>query len=389
MRVILAGGGTGGHIFPALALAREFIERGDKNSVLFVGSKKGLDKMIISKYGYSLKVMDLEGFKGKGIGKKVLSLSKFAKGLFTAFKILRDFRPDLVVGVGGYSSAPIVMIASLLRVKTVVLEQNLLPGLTNRLLSNFAAIIFTSFEESFSYFPKTKTHFAGNPVRREILSLYHDKSSVENRRDDPCKHGSMDKEKFNLFILGGSQGSHQINLVMIKVLDYLSDIRERIEIVHQSGKDDIDLLRDAYHEKGFSCKVMDFIDNIGDVYNKSDLVICRGGATTIAELLVSGKASIIIPYPYAADNHQELNARALERKGAAVVMGVGGLKEKELAITIKDFFKNPKKIKNMENKVLEMARPDATKIIVDRCYSLVGKNVMKKEKLPDGVGNTK
>jgi UDP-N-acetylglucosamine--N-acetylmuramyl-(pentapeptide) pyrophosphoryl-undecaprenol N-acetylglucosamine transferase len=385
MRVILAGGGTGGHIFPALAIAQEFIERGDKDTVLFVGSKKGLDKMIISKYGYPLKVMDLEGFKGKGLGKKVLSLSKFAKGLFSAFKILRDFRPDLVVGVGGYSSAPIVMVASLLRVKTVVLEQNLLPGLTNRLLSNFACIVFTSFEESYSYFPKTKTHFTGNPVRSEILSLYREMQGPESSRESLSK----DKEKFNLFILGGSQGSHQINLVMIKVLDYLSDIRERIEIVHQSGKDDIDLLRSAYHEKGFSGKVMDFIDNIGDVYDKSDLVICRGGATTISELLISGKASIIIPYPYAADNHQELNAKALERKGAAVVMGVGGLREKELAITIKDFFKNPEKIKNMENKVLEMARPDATKIIVDRCYNLIGKNVMKKEKLPDGVGNTK
>jgi len=119
---------------------------------------------------------------------------------------------------------------------------------------------------------------------------------------------------------------------------------------------------------------MDFIDNIGDVYNKSDLVICRGGATTISELLISGKASIIIPYPYAADNHQEMNARALERKGAAVVIGAGGLSEKELAITIKDFFKNPEKIKNMESKVLEMARPDATKIIVERCYGLIGKN---------------
>ena len=343
MRIILAGGGTGGHIFPALALAQEFTERNDKNSVLFVGSKKGLDKMIISKYGYPLKVMDMEGFKGKGIGKKVLSLLKLVKGLFTAFKILRDFRPDLVVGVGGYSSAPIVMIASLLRVKTVVLEQNLLPGLTNRLLSNFACIVFTSFEESDSYFPKTKIHFAGNPVRGEILSLYDDTSSVENRSEGPSKHGSMKKEKFNLFILGGSQGSHQINLAMIKVLDCLSEIRERIGIVHQSGKEDIDLLRNAYHKKGFSAEVTDFIDNIGDVYSKSDLVICRGGATTISELLVSGKASIIIPYPYAADNHQELNARALERKGAAVVMGVGGLKEKELAVTIKDFLRIRKK----------------------------------------------
>ncbi len=385
MRVILAGGGTGGHIFPALALAQEFTERNEKNSVLFVGSKRGLDKMIISKYGYPLKAMDMEGFKGKGIGKKVLSLLKLLKGLFTAFKILRDFRPDLVVGVGGYSSAPIVMIASLLRVKTVVLEQNLLPGLTNRLLSNFACIVFTSFEESDSYFPKTKTYFTGNPVRSEILSLYHDKSSVENRSEASCKHGSMKKEKFNLFVLGGSQGAHQINLAMIKVLDCLSDIRERIGIIHQSGKEDIDLLRNAYHKKGFSVEVTDFIDNIGDVYNKSDLVICRGGATTISELLVSGKASIIIPYPYAADNHQELNARALERKGAAVVMGVGGLKEKELATMIKDFFMNPGKIKNMENKALEMARPDATKIIVERCYSLIGKNVMRKETLPDGV----
>ena len=368
MRVILAGGGTGGHIFPALALAQEFIDRDDKNSLLFVGSKRGLDKAIISKYGYSLKVMDLEGFKGRGVGKKFLSLLKFTKGLLTAFNILRDFKPDLVVGVGGYSSAPIVMIASLLRVKTVVLEQNLLPGLTNRILSHFANIIFTSFEESYSYFPQTKTRYVGNPVRRDILSLYHEMQSSESSRESLSK----DKEKFNLFILGGSQGSHQINLVMIKVLDYLSDIRERIEIVHQSGKDDIDLLRDAYHEKGFSCKVTDFIDNIGDVYRESDLVICRGGATTISELLISGRASIIIPYPYAADNHQEMNAGALESKGAAVVMGVGGLREEELALAIKDFFKKPEKIKDMGKKVLEMAKPVATKTIVEDCYNLIG-----------------
>jgi UDP-N-acetylglucosamine--N-acetylmuramyl-(pentapeptide) pyrophosphoryl-undecaprenol N-acetylglucosamine transferase len=382
MRVILAGGGTGGHIFPALALAQEFVERDKDNTVLFVGSKKGLDEAILSKYGFCLQVVDLEGLKGKGTKQKFISLIKAARGFFSALSIIRSFKPDLVVGVGGYSSGPVVMSAALMRVKTVVLEQNLLPGLTNRILSHCADRIFTSFEESYAYFPKGKTMFAGNPVRKDILSLFRGHDGGLKERENFSGQGAGDvkeeaageRKKFTILVLGGSQGSHQINVVITKVMEYLSDIKERIRVVHQSGRNDLDLLREAYREKGFSCEVTDFIDDIGEAYRKSDLVICRGGATTLSELLISGKASIIMPYPYAADNHQEMNARALESKGAAIVMGVGGIKEEELALSIKDFFNNPQKIKDMETKVSKMAKPDATKTIVDNCYNLIGEN---------------
>ncbi|MFQ5900020.1 MAG: undecaprenyldiphospho-muramoylpentapeptide beta-N-acetylglucosaminyltransferase [Thermodesulfobacteriota bacterium] len=365
MRVILTGGGTGGHLFPAIALAQKFKDCTTAD-ILFVGSKKGQDRSIITRQGFTSKAMDLEGFKGKGILKKLSSLFKTIKGLFISISIIRGFRPDLVVGTGGYSSVPVVFMASIMGIKTVLLEQNVVPGLANRMLTPFVHTVFTAFKESISFFPEKKVMFSGNPIRREITA---------HKLIDSSKKG----DRFNILIMGGSQGAHQINLAMIDALDHLLDIKDKINIIHQTGRKDLPVLEIAYNERRFSARVVRFIDDMGRAYSESDLVICRGGATTLSELMVCGKASIIIPFPDAADNHQEMNAEALEQKGAALVIRSGDLSGRYLADVIKGLYRDTKGLREMERAALIMSRPDATKLIVEECCRLVGESRLKIE----------
>ncbi|MBI5893587.1 MAG: undecaprenyldiphospho-muramoylpentapeptide beta-N-acetylglucosaminyltransferase, partial [Deltaproteobacteria bacterium] len=294
MNIMLAGGGTGGHLFPAIALAQEFKEQNETCNILFIGSKKGLEAKILSRYGFELKTLDVEGIKRKGLLEKFISLCKAVMAVWQSRKIIKMFNPDFVIGTGGYSAFPSVMAAKVMNIKTAILEQNALPGAANRLLGRFVDKVFIAFPETVKFFPEAKVIVSGNPVRKEILEVKSQKSKVKSEED----------KKFTILVFGGSQGAKAINSIFSEALEYIKE--HSINVINQTGDEDYERVKEAYKRvQGFKCssvkvEVLKFIDDMAGAYKKADLIICRSGATSIAEILALGLPSILIPYPYAA-----------------------------------------------------------------------------------------
>ena len=355
MKIVLTGGGTGGHLFPALALAEEFKERDRKCELLFVGSAAGIENKIVPNYGYRLELLDINGFKGRGWPAKFTTGLKAVKAIFQAVKILKSFRPDGVIGTGGYSSGPVVLAARLLGIKTAILEQNIVPGLTNRIFGRFVNIIFIAFEQSKRFFPSGRVLLSGNPIRKELLK-------AGGRGEKVGINGKA--KKFTILIFGGSQGAKAINTAILDAMEYLSDIRGSIRIIHQTGDLDYAAVKEMYERKGIKAEVYKFIDDMASVYAAADLVICRAGATSIAEITALGLASILVPYPFAANNHQEINARCLADKGAAIMMKQDEIVGDILASYIRRFNENPKSLTEIREKALAFGKPDAAQEIV-------------------------
>jgi UDP-N-acetylglucosamine--N-acetylmuramyl-(pentapeptide) pyrophosphoryl-undecaprenol N-acetylglucosamine transferase len=353
MKIIIAAGGTGGHLFPGIALAEAFKTKNETNKVLFIGTKRGMEKRILSREGFTFEAIDASSLKGKSLFDLLKSLVCIPKSIFQSIMIIKRFNPDLVIGLGGYASGPVVLAASLMGIKTAIHEQNTLPGLTNRILGKIAHLIFVSFEHALPYFPKGKTVMVGNPIRKRCL---------EGVLPSPSR------TPFTLLILGGSLGSHQINRAMTDALNYLLLIRDKIKIFHQTGESDLNLVKDAYQSKGFSAEVVTFIDQMANAYQQANLVICRAGATTLAELMVHHRASILIPYPLATDQHQHLNARALVSKHAAQMIEPDQLTAKKLAQLILDLYHQPDQLSQMGKNAGKLGRPKAAQEIVDHCY---------------------
>lgn len=356
MKILIAGGGTGGHLFPGIALAQALETENPKNQVLFVGTYKVIAREILRERGYDVKEIESSTVRGKGLIQTTSAVLKVIRGLVQSISILKDFSPHLVVGVGGYSSAPIVMAARILGIKTVLHEQNALPGLTNRILSKFVDRVFISFPECRPYFLKKRTVVTGNPIRQELLK------NVVSR-------GS--KEKFTLLVIGGSQGAHRINAQFLSCLPYLEDLKDHLKIIHQTGEKDLNYVKQGYHDTSFERYVSSFIHDMAWAYNQSDLVIGRAGATTIAELIALGKPSILIPYPYAANNHQQVNARLLVKRGAAHMISDQDLSGKQLAETIRIFYFHPQTLKIMGNRAASMGKRDASQVMLKECLKLV------------------
>jgi len=356
MRIIIAGGGTGGHLFPGISIAEAFKNREDRNEVLFVGSRRGIEEGLIPKMGYDLRTISLSGVRGKPLGRKLISLWAIPLDTVASLRITKEFRPDLVIGVGGYASGPVVLAAYLMGIKRAIQEQNAIPGSTNRILGKLSDAIFISFEESRSYFPQEKTILTGNPVRREFLQGFGD-----------TRNGG----KFALLIFGGSQGAHRINEKMMEALDWLGEVRDTLRIIHQTGKDDLEFVSRNYQRRGFHASVKAFIDDMATCYRDAHLVICRSGATTVSELSACRRASILIPYPHAIHNHQTLNAKALVEAGAARMISNSDLTGELLAETILHLHRHRDEISAMEKQAGGLARPNAADLIVDWCYKLV------------------
>lgn len=355
MRVLIAGGGTGGHVYPGLAIAEEFRERNRDTEILFVGTKKGMEARFVPAEGFSIKFIPVEGFVGRSFLDRVLALAKLLIALFKSIMILKEFKADIAIGVGGYASFPVMIVAKLLRVKSVIQEQNILPGIANRLLGRWVDMICVAFEETVPYFPAKKVVVTGNPLRKKLLV------SPNGRKD----------EKFTIFVIGGSQGAHQLNQVMIEALDYLEDLKNSLRIIHQTGEKDYSEVVEVYSYKGFDAEIYPFISEMERFYPRAHLVICRAGALTISELMVFKKASILIPFPYAAHRHQEFNALKLVKRDAARMLNSLTLNGEILAREIKNFFQYPLHLKEMERRAGELAQPEAAKVIVDHCYQLV------------------
>ena len=373
MKVLIAGGGTGGHLFPGIAIAEEFKRREDTSQMLFVGTKKGIESSVIPNEGYEVKYISSEGLKGKGILKKMKSFCKIPIGIIQSIKILNSFRPDIVIGVGGYASGPVGAASLLLGYPLVIQEQNLFPGFTNRMLGRFANLIFISFDETRKFFSGRRVCLTGNPIRRGIVECGMRNADFKLQFSTP--NSSIFTAKFTILIFGGSQGAHSINKAMVDGLKYLTKFKDLIFIIHQTGKTDFEFVKKAYDKMGFESEVVPFINNMADSYRKADLVICRAGATTISEITACGKAAILIPFPFAINSHQDMNAAVLKDHEAAEMIIERDLSGEVLANKILFLMQNRANLFKMEYESRKMGKPNAAKEIVEYCYKLIKKGV--------------
>ena len=354
MKVVIAGGGTGGHVFPAISVAEEILKRSRSNEVLFVGTKKGLENELLSKRGYKIEHISAEGIKGRGLMKGVRAIFSAIRGVSDSLSLIRVFRPDVVLGVGGYASGPMVLAASLYGVPTAICEQNAFPGLTNRILGKFSKKVFATFEESNRFFPRKKMVVTGNPVRAELLK---------------SKGDGLENDMLTILVFGGSQGAHRLNAVVPEALGRLG--RKNISVVHQTGPSDLDNVKIAYQRLGIKAHVLPFIDDMAGVYAEADFVIGRAGAGTVSEITALGKPSLLIPYPYAANNHQMLNAKVLERHGAAVVIEDKDATPESMLGALTEALRKDK-LNTMASSARELGKPGAASTIVDEIIKLTG-----------------
>jgi len=353
-KVIITGGGTGGHVYPALAVGQKLQEKAPRIHLTFVGSSRGVEKKIMDQYKVNFIPLKVEGIKGKGL-KSIKSFFLLPLSFIKALAILLRLKPDLVVGVGGYSSGPIVLVASLMKIPTLILEQNFYPGFTNRLLIPWVKKAVVSFKNSVPFF-KGKGVFIGNPVREEFYTL-------------PPKERNS---KLTLLIFGGSQGSHFLNHGVVATLPLLIKEKENLRIFHQTGKADWEWVKNCYDRNSFEEAIVSpYFFDMANYFQKSDLILSRAGATTIAELIASGKASLLIPFRQASENHQLRNAKELEKvKGAEIILEEE-VSPKMLAQKIFSFLKNKGKIFEMEENLKPLKTEKVAEKIVNLCFELM------------------
>lgn len=358
MKMLIAAGGTGGHIFPGIAVAREILRRDSASEVLFVGTTRGLETKIVPESGFQLALINSIGLKSVGFAGMLKGLAILPKSFLEARKLLKEFQPDVVVGAGGYVSGPVLLMASLSRIPTLVMDSNALPGFTNRRLARFVDRAALSFDEALAYFGK-KGVVTGNPVRKEFFDI------------EPKSRG----EKLNVLIFGGSQGARAINNATTSALDHLNGLSELLTITHQTGEADFEKIKELYGRSGFAnSDVRPFISDMFLEFARADLVICRAGATTCAELAAAGKASIMIPLPTAADDHQRKNAEAFENAGASKMLLQRDLNGEKLTEEISKLIASPEKLSAMELAAKKLGRKDAAEATVDLIEELAKKN---------------
>ena len=358
MRVLIAAGGTGGHIYPGIAVAQEIMRRDPHSSVRFVGTAKGLETKLVPRAGFDLSLIESAGLKNVSAVARMKSLATLPKSFVSAWQLIRQFKPDVVVGAGGYVSGPVVLMAALTNRRTMVMESNALPGWTNRVLARFVDRAAVSFEASLPYF-RGKGMVTGNPVRREFFDI-------------PIRKRELGK--MSLLVFGGSQGARAINEAMVAALPLLKSSEGMLRIKHQTGPADLERVQAAYSAAGWNqdATVCSYIDNMVEDFAVADLVLCRAGATTTAELIAAGKASIMVPFPFAADDHQRKNAEALEAAGASRMILQEKLSGEKLASEILSLMSDLEAIAKMEIASKKLAHGDAASAAVDLMEKLAG-----------------
>ncbi len=364
LKVVIAGGGTGGHLFPGIAVSQEFMGRNPATEIVFVSTGNRLEKSVLAKAGFELRSITAAGIKGRGLWNQLNSAMKIPTGVLQANNILKNFSPDLVIGLGSYSAGPVVFAAWLRRIPVAIQEQNILPGITNRILARFAGRIYVSFENTRAHMAPEKVLWTGNPVRRELLT-----DAGSPGETGPDESG----RPFTVLVVGGSQGAHKINLAIMEALEHF-DQPSHLHFIHQTGEADEQTVQDAYRSSGFGAEARSFFDNMAIPYGRADLIICRAGATTVAEVTALGKAVVFIPFPFAADDHQALNAGCLVEAGAAEIIFEKDLDGKILAEKIKYYSGHPAELKEMAGRARHFGKPEAAKQIVDDCYRMLEVN---------------
>lgn len=348
MRLLIAGGGTGGHLFPALAVARAFKEEHPDGSVLFVGTRHGIEVRIIPDTEFPIRFITTRGIRGTGLLNTLRGAVELPLAVLQSLAVVREFKPDVVLGVGGYASGPTLAAAVIKRIPTAIQEQNSVMGTTNRILSQFVDRIFISWQNTEPVPPPEKTVLTGNPVRADLLE------GAESAEDARHVH---------LLIFGGSRGARSINMALAQNVAGLAPVADRIRILHQTGEGAADEIRDAYRSAGIDADVREFIDRMGPAYRWADLVVCRSGASSLAEITALGKPAILIPYPYAIGDHQARNAGVLESKGAARVIADERLKNGALVKEILAMVESPELLDTMARKSRTLGRPEAARTI--------------------------
>lgn len=356
LRLVIAGGGTGGHLYPGIAVAREAAR--ERAEVLFIGTQNGIEARVLPREGLSFKPIRAGKFKGMGLVEKVKTLMAIPASIIEASRVMKGFSPQVVLGVGGYASFPAVVSAKLRRLPVVLQEQNAFPGLTNRVLGRFADKVCTGFLEAGRFFPAGKALFTGNPIRADLLKA--DRAGA--LREMGLKSGLT-----TVLVFGGSAGAHRINSAVADALPLLSGLKGRIQFIHQTGERDLNMVEEAYGRSGFPARVLPFIFNMAAAYACAELVVCRSGALTLAEITALGKPSLLIPYPHAANNHQELNARALERAGAAKVVLDADATGERLAAEVAALIDDTDLLTGMSGRCLSLGRPDAARKVLEAC----------------------
>lgn len=355
MRLLLAGGGTGGHLFPAIAMAEQLRQEEPQSEILFVGTERGLEARLLPELGWSLETVEMSGWAGLGFVSRVKVLARLMKSFAQSRKILRRFRPDIVVGVGGYASVPVLLAAKTLGIPYLVHEQNAWPGLANRLLGHWAKRVCLSFAEADRAFHRSATVLTGNPVR----------SAMES-----CP--KIAEDKLCLLVFGGSQGARAINKALVNALPHLGEWREQLEIVHQTGQADYEETLRGYQENGWPhVEVMPFIKDMAQAYARSTLIVCRAGATTLAELTACGRPAVLVPFPHAAAGHQATNAQAMAAKGASLMLEESDLTPERLARLVSGLLHDRTSLISMAAAAKGLARKGAAARIVQECRNVI------------------
>lgn len=357
LRIVIAGGGTGGHLYPGIAVARELLRRRPDAVITFAGTARGIESRVVPREGFELDVLRSTGLKGMSRTALVRGLSLLPLSALDAWRILSRRRPDLVIGVGGYSSGPVLALAAARRIPTLLLEQNAVPGFTNRTLARVVSAAAVTFESTVGYFGR-RGFVAGNPVRPGFFA---------ERAQDAAR------EPLRVLIFGGSQGSHAINVACVEAAPLLAAGGRRLAVTHQTGEHDLELVRDAYRRAGLDARVEPFLFTMEHEVTTADLVISRAGATTIAELAAAGTPAVLVPLPTAADDHQRRNAELLAQAGAVEVIEQQDLTGPVLAARVLALAADPGRLDAMAGAARRLARPDAATLIVDRALELASR----------------
>lgn len=355
MNIVIAAGGTGGHVYPAIALAREFLRQEPGSTILFIGTARGIEAAVLPREGFELAQIKAWGVMGRGMLQGLGGLLALPAAIWQSIGILRARQADLVVATGGYISPPVITAAFLLGIKRAILEPNALPGMANKVLGPLAQRVFVGFESAKDFFQASKVRIVGIPVRPEF-------------RDAPPAPAGRTK---TLLVFGGSQGAHAINVAMMDALPHLAALKDELTVIHQTGAADCEQVTAAYRAMGVTAQTAPFLYDLPNVLRSADLVVCRAGAITVAELAVAGKPAILIPLPHAIYQHQAANARTMEGAGAALVLRQEELSGARLADAIRSLLQDADRLRMMAAKSRTLGRPHAAEAIVRECLALV------------------
>ena len=351
LSLLIAGGGTGGHLYPGIAVARELLSRVPDAKVAFVGTAAGIEARVVPREGFDLEVIRSAGLKGKSLQSLARGVGLLPLSGGDAWQVISRRQPSIVIGVGGYSSGPVVLLAAARGIPTLLMEQNAVPGLTNRLLAPVVNAAAVTYDEALRYFG-SKAFVSGNPVRPEFFG--------EEAHDD----------QGGVLVFGGSQGAHAINMAMVEAAPRLAAAAPGVAITHQTGERDLETVRDGYRRAGLEARVEPFLYEMDREMKAASVIVSRAGATTLAELTAAGRPSILIPLPTATDDHQRKNAEALVRQGAASMIEQRQLTGERLAAEILALAGDAEKRLAMRDAAKRLARPDAARVIVDKVVAL-------------------